>query len=220
MSQLETNLKKLIKGLDSLYNQFETSQKIDSDDFLATRKLGTLQEHLHGQSMHFESPDKLEGFFLVVRLSCRRPLSHQVCQIFVYDRIQNTMLERADPVSFMKNLNVKTVEATEVKRSDLDVFKDSIFAWVQREVQSVQNSCEKGFLEERDRLDVFYRKQFEELVNKKKSVFFHNYFFEKEARIKEDMKQNHSEMKEQEALLSLRYQPQFQIDILLHGSLS
>ena len=220
MSQLETNLKKLIKGLDSLYDQFETSQKIDSDDFLATRKLGTLQEHLHGQSMHFESPDNLEGCFLVVRLSCRRPLSHQVCQIFVYDRIKNKMLERTDPVGFMKNLNVKTLETTDLKRSDLDVFEDSIFSWVQREVQSVQNNCEKGFLEERDRLDVFYKKQFEELVNKKKSVFFHNYFFEKEARIKEDMKQNHSEMKEQEALLSLRYQPQFQIDILLHGSLS
>ena len=220
MSQLETNLKKLIKGLDSLYDQFETSQKIDSDDFLATRKLGTLQEHLHGQSMHFESPDNLEGCFLVVRLSCRRPLSHQVCQIFVYDRIKNKMLERTDPVGFMKNLNVKTLETTDLKRSDLDVFEDAIFSWVQSEVQSVQNSCEKGFLEERDRLDVFYKKQFEELVNKKKSVFFHNYFFEKEARIKEDMKQNHSEMKEQEALLSLRYQPQFQIDILLHGSLS
>tara|TARA_B100000674_G_scaffold119970_1_gene91286 strand:- start:2845 stop:3507 length:663 start_codon:yes stop_codon:yes gene_type:complete len=220
MSQLETNLKKLIKGLDSLYNQFESSQKIDSDDFLATRKLGTLQEHLHSQSMHFESPDNLEGFFLVARLSCRRPLSHQVCQIFVYDRIQNKMLERTDPVSFMKNLNVKTAETTDLKRSDLDVFEDSIFSWVQREVQSVQNNCEKEFLEERDRLDVFYKRQFEELVNKKKSVFFHNYFFEKEARIKEDMKQNHSEMKEQEALLALRYQPQFQIEILLHGSLS
>ena len=211
---------KLVEGINTLHKEFETKKNIDSDDFLAIRKLGTLQDYLHGQCVHFKSSNNMEGLFLALRLSCRRPLSHQVCQIFIYDRKKSKVFQEADTVGFMRNLTVKTTVSRDLMRSDLDVFENSIFSWVQKEVQSIQDSCKESFIEERDRLETFYKKQFEELVNKKKSVFFHNYFFEKEARIKEDIKQNHVEMKEQEALLSLRYQPQFKIDILVYGSLT
>ena len=120
----------------------------------------------------------------------------------------------------MDSLRLNTRKDIEdLLRQDLDVFEKPITSWVEREIRVIQEQSEADFMEERERLSVYYSKQFEELKNKKKSVFFHNYFFEKEARIKEDIKQNHAEMKEQESLLSLRYQPQFQVDVLLYGSL-
>lgn len=221
MSKTSKNLAKIAAALDSLHEELLASGKINSDDFLAVRSLGSLQEYLRGQSIHFKTSGRLDGYFLLINLSCRRPSSHQMCRIFVYDRVQDTLHEEANPLNFMKGLVLDTREVVkECQRSDLDVFEKPIFSWVKREVENIQVNNEADFLEEKERLNTYYLKQFEELRNKKKSVFFHNYFFEKEARIKEDIKQNHAEMKEQEDLLSLRYQPQFQIDILLHGSLS
>ena len=221
MSEKDTNISKLVNGLDELYAEFKISGDMKSDNFLAIRKLGTLQEHLNGQVIHFNGCDEVEGIFLVVSLSCRRPSSHQVCRIFAHDRAQNIVLEKPNPVDFLENLTMTTSKGTkDLSRSDFAVFEKPIFSWVESEIKSIQEKSKADFIEEKERLSVYYSKQFEELKNKKKSVFFHNYFFEKEARIKEDMKQNHSEMKEQESLLTLRYQPQFQIDVLLCGSLS
>ena len=60
-----------------------------SDDFLVVRKLGTLQEYLNGQVIHFNGEDEVEGVFVVVSLSCRRPSSRQLCRMFIHDSKQN-----------------------------------------------------------------------------------------------------------------------------------
>ena len=211
----------LVSGLNDLYAEFKSAGEVKADDFLVVRKLGTLQEYLKGQVIHFNAEEKLHGVFVVVSLSCRRPSSRQLCRMFIHDKKQGIIQEEDDPVNFMGSLTVNVEKgSTEMMRSDLTIFEKSIISWVKREIEDIQKRGEADFMEERERLSVFYSKQFEELKNKKKSVFFHNYFFEKEARIKEDIKQNHAEMKEQESLLNLRYQPQFQIDVLLCGSLS
>ncbi len=221
MSEVKTNLTKLASGLDELYNEFEISGKMNSDDFLAIRKLGSLQDHLNGQVIHFNTSGKLEGVFMVISLSCRRPISRQLCRIFVHDRTQDSVFEDSNPVDFMKSLTVNAKKQTkDLVRSDLTIFEKPISSWVENEFREILENSKVDFTEEKERLSVYYSKQFEELKNKKKSVFFHNYFFEKEARIKEDIKHNHSEMKEQESLLELRYQPQYEIDVLFYGSLS
>ena len=220
MNEVNNNLSKLVSEINHLYNEFKRSGNLEADDFLAIRKLGTLQEYLHGKAIHFNAPDKREGVFMVISLSCRRPSSKQLFRIFIHDYGRNIVEEEANPINFIDSLSLNTKKGIEdLSRSDLDVFEKPISSWVEHEIKGIQEQSEADFMEEHERLSVYYSKQFEELKNKKKSVFFHNYFFEKEARIKEDIKQNHAEMKEQESLLALRYQPQFQIDTLLYGSL-
>jgi len=66
-------------------------------------------------------------------------------------------------------------------------------------------------------LSEYYHLSCSELSHRKKSVFFHNYYFEKEARIREEIDQLREEMREQEELLTLRYLPRFEIKVLFFG---
>ena len=85
--------------------------------------MGTLQEYLNGQVIHFNGCDEVEGVFLVVSLSCRRPSSHQLCRIFAHDRAQNIVLEKPNPVDFMESLTVNTLKGTkDLSRSDFCCF--------------------------------------------------------------------------------------------------
>lgn len=216
MNHFRDNITKLVDEINSLH---QNQEGFDSEKFLEVRKSGTLQEFLVGKFFCLKSPQNKKGLFITVRLNIRRPLARTLSQTFFYNSISGKVERVDNTVQFINSLEVMENESDELPVTDFVVFNEELSSWVRDEIEQVQTECYQDFCEERDRLSTYYKKQFDELIQKKKSVFFHNYFFEKEARIKEEIKQNQEEMQEQEELLSLRYTPNFGLDVLVCGSL-
>ena len=220
MTHFQDSTTKLVEDIVSLYGKQESSEGVDSAAFLEVRKSGTLQEFLLGKFFYLNDSENKSGLFITVKLNIRRPLARTLSQAFFYSSISKKVERIVNTVQFFSSLEVMENYSDESTSADFSVFNEALHSWIKEVIEQVQNECHEDFCEERDRLSTYYSKQFDELIQKKKSVFFHNYFFEKEARIKEEIKQNQEEMQEQEELLSLRYTPNFGLDILVCGSLS
>lgn len=219
MSRFRIDTDKLRENLKLLYKTYRATQTVNSADFLEIRKAGSLQDFFLGQFVSGKDSLGRKGQFITVKLSIRRPLARQLTKTFFYDKSLKKVEILDSSVQFLEAVEV-TDNANEKSLSfDSTVFQDALSNWIKESIQVVQEECRDDFDNDCKRLSSYYSRQFDELTQKKKSVFFHNYFFEKEARIKDEIKQNHAEMKEQESLLALRYQPQFHLEMLIHGSL-
>lgn len=201
--------------LKVLYDKYRQDGVLDSSEFLLEENSGLYSMESQAITLLSKS-EKTPLEFCCLGIEMDRPLreSHEV--LAVHDGKSVKIVE--DVLDFLDNYH--SMEATEDTLESLkhsQSLRDQLEKWSKSLFLKKKKEVHKQFLEDADRLSEYYHLSCSELSHRKKSVFFHNYYFEKEARIREEIDQLREEMREQEELLTLRYLPRFEIKVLFFG---
>ncbi|PCJ20587.1 MAG: hypothetical protein COB02_03440 [Candidatus Cloacimonadota bacterium] len=169
---------------------------------------------LQGQILKYKGD--FEGSFVVCLLEYTQPIRLKQMILFVE---KDGVIETCEnPVKFLENL----VLDVSIKENFDDAyffskFKKPLGSWINFQVESREAELKVRLDDDIERLNMYFKDTYQELDQKRRAVYFHNYYFEKEQQIKVEMERMESELKAQKALLLAKYQAIWKLDCLIKG---
>jgi len=203
-------------SLESLYEEYLSSGTCDAEAFLDAKSEHNYLESLDGQWLELVSTPDMCGPFLCLELQMSRPTHYSDLGFFLESRGRVRKIE--DPLEFLESCSPGTEKMGDVEKIQWSkALKEAVSEWLVDRVRVYERKREHEFNEDLEKLREYYQEFAAEMEERKKAIFFHNYFFEKEARLKEEYSSMVDDLTEQGKNLHGRYKTVMEVRVLFQG---
>lgn len=173
---------------------------------------------LQGQVLKYKGD--FDGKFVVCLLEYTQPIRLKKLVMFVQNGDQIEVCEK--PVDLLESLGTEAIQEENDSNDELFLkeFSKPLSSWINEQVAEREVELKLRFDDDIERLNMYFKDTYQELDQKRRAVYFHNYYFEKEQQIKVEMDRMEGELKSQKELLLTKYQAIWKLDCLLKGHVS
>ncbi|MCJ8345712.1 hypothetical protein MJH12_09240 [bacterium] len=170
---------------------------------------------LQGQILTYQAD--FEGSFVVCLLEYTQPI--RLKKMIMFLEMDGVVDVCENPVEFLENLgtNVTLEENENYDEKFFKVYKKPLSTWIRSQVDEREVELKERLNDDIERLNTYFKDTYQELDQKRRAVYFHNYYFEKEQQIKVEMDRMEGELKTQKELLLTKYQAIWKLDCLVKG---
>jgi hypothetical protein len=207
-------------SLRELYQRYVESGSFPTQDFMELKKQDDFFSNLGGRRLALKS-DFISGNFVILQLEIERPLHERKMAMFFASNGKVEPVE--DMISFLEQF--EECECSEdilehETKSDKNwiALKKAAVEWLAQTISLLEGKYEVEQGKEVARLNQYYSDTYKELKSKRDSIYFHNYFFEKERQIQQEFEQLEQEISEHEFLLTGKYQLRWYCNCVLWGT--
>ncbi|MCO4781961.1 MAG: hypothetical protein KC646_06510 [Candidatus Cloacimonetes bacterium] len=161
-----------------------------------------------------------DGKFVICLLEYTQPIRLKKMVMFVQKGDEIEVCEQ--PVALLESLDSNMLKESNEQYDEvfLNQFSKPLSTWINDQVAEREVELKLRFDDDIERLNMYFKDTYQELDQKRRAVYFHNYYFEKEQQIKVEMDRMEGELKSQKELLITKYQAIWKLDCLLKGHVS
>lgn len=208
-----------MKNLESLYSEYLATGTCDAEAFLDLKSQSGYLERLTGKKLGLRSKSEITGTFVCLELRFQRPTHFSELGFFIEAEDGVQMLK--EPLEFLESCEEEVmVEQAASESIWTSRMHAEVSAWVRARLTTYEQERELEFNEDLEKLREYFREFASEMEGRKKTIFFHNYFFEKEAKLKEEFAHMVEDLSEQGKNLNGRYKTILDMRVLFWGVVS
>lgn len=200
-----------------LYNEYSKTGEFSWQKLW--NESGDLYFHkLQGQVLRCKGD--FDGKFVICLLEYTQPIRLKKMVMFVQKDDEIEVCE--NPVAMLEALDLTMFQEKNEEHDEafLKKFSKPLSSWINAQVAEREVELKSRFDDDIERLNMYFKDTYQELDQKRRAVYFHNYYFEKEQQIKVEMDRMEGELKSQKELLITKYQAIWKLDCLLKGHVS
>lgn len=208
-----------MKNLESLYSDYLTTGVCDAEAFLEIRSANNYLDGLNGKRLDLKSISGPIGHFLCLELKILRPSHFSELGFFLNSG--GSVQRIGNPLEYLAGCDEQT--SFEKVSSEVVWTREMCSAtsqWVRGKLAAYEGERELEFNEDLAKLKEYFQEFSAEMEDRKKTIFFHNYFFEKEAKLKEEFAYMVEDLSEQGKNLHGRYKTIIDLKVLFWGVIS
>jgi len=170
---------------------------------------------LQGQVLTYQGD--FDGSFVVCLLEYTQPIRLKKMILFLEKDGVIDICET--PVAFLEGLGIDAHLEENSSKDEFffKKFKKPLNSWIISQVAEREVELKVRLEDDISRLNMYFKDTYQELDQKRRAVYFHNYYFEKEQQIKVEMDRMEGELKTQKELLLTKYQAIWKLVCLVKG---